>query len=223
MKKQIVLILISILFSCITSSDISVNNQKKNSQSVAVIFAEELENLKQLFPGSVPLARLGVMDREYYLIGEELTAKLHHNLLPIYKKVSQEYEIPPAEEYDIVIKFSLNREKTGWMDLLPSSRIDFQDEDSKSRTKPTSIDITAIVEVLDGKNLNLIKKNEITGKGIYRHKRGMEFHKEVAASSPTTEGLELNRKRFEKAIKDAIEQVNKKTIKFLLKLHKEKF
>ncbi len=218
-RKLIILSVIFFLFACSTNSDISIESQKKIPQSVAVVFTEELQKLEQLFPGSIPLVRLGVTDREYYLIGDQLTAKLYDNLLSIYEKVSQEYEIPSAEEYDIVIKFSLQKEKTGWMDLLPSSRIEFQDEDSEKRIKSTSIDITTVVEVFDGMNLILKKKNEITGKGIYRHQRGREFHREVGISSPTTEGLELNRKKFEKAIKDAIQQVNKKVIKFLLKLN----
>jgi len=52
MKKQIILSLIFFLFACSTSSDISINGQKKNLQSVAVVFTEELENLRQLFAGS---------------------------------------------------------------------------------------------------------------------------------------------------------------------------
>ena len=38
MKKQIILSLIFFLFACSTSSDISINSQKKIPQSVAVVF-----------------------------------------------------------------------------------------------------------------------------------------------------------------------------------------
>jgi hypothetical protein len=43
------------------------------------------------------------------------------------------------------------------------------------------------------------------------------MEKHGRSASPTTAGLELNRKRFEKAVHDAKLQVNKKVIKFLLK------
>jgi hypothetical protein len=216
MKKQIFLFFIFILFACNSSPYISINGQKKIPQSVAVIFTEELENLKQRFPALSVFVSRGVMDREYYIIGEELTSSLYSNLLSFYKKVSLKNEIPPADEYDIVIKFNLNREKTGWEDAPTSYIIEFQDEDSGFRERPSIIEITTVVEVFDGTNLNILKKEEITGKGNYRQKSPMEKHGRNA--TPTIAGLELNRKRFEKAIKDAMLQVNKKVIKFLLKI-----
>jgi hypothetical protein len=50
----------------------------------------------------------------------------------------------------------------------------------------------------------------------------MEIHRELGIALPTTAGLEQNRRKFEKAIKDAIQQVNKRVVKFLLNLHQEK-
>jgi hypothetical protein len=207
---NLALFLLFLLFACSTSPDVSINGQKKIPQSVAVIFSEELENLRLKFP------ERGVVDREYYIIGEELTSSLYSNLLSIYENVSLKNEIPSIDEYDIVIKFNLNREKTGWESVLRSYNIDFQDEVSGSRDKSSSMDITTVVEVLDGTNLNILKKEEITGKGIYRQKRLTEIHGIRAA--PTIAWLELNRKKFEKAVRDAKLQVNKKVIKFLLKI-----
>ena len=204
MKKQIILSLIFFLFACSTSPDVSINGQKKIPQSVAVIFTEELENLKLKFHGISVFVERGVMNREYYIIGEDLTSSLYSNLLSIYEKVSLKDEIPPVDEYDIVIKFNLHRDKTGWEDVLYSYNIKFQDEGSGSQDKSLSLDITTVVEVLDGTNLNILRKEEITGKRIYRYKRHME--------------TEPNRRRFEKAVKDAMLQVNKKVIKFLLKI-----
>jgi hypothetical protein len=216
MKNQIFLFFIFILFACNSSPYISINGQKKIPQSVAVIFTEELENLKQRFPALSVFVSRGVMNREYHLIGERLTSSLYSNLLSIYEKVSLRNEIPPADEYDIVIKFNLHREKTGWMDASTDYKIEFQNEDSGFRDKASSIDITTVVEVLDGTNLNILKKKEITGKGNYLQKSPMEKHGRSA--TPTIAGLELNRRRFEKAVKDAMLQVNKKVIKFLLKI-----
>jgi hypothetical protein len=123
MKKKIILFVAFFSFACRTNSVVSINSQEKIPQSAAVVFTEELEDLKQLFPGNLPLVRRGIMEKEYYIIGEQLTAKLYNNLLSIYENVKQEYEIPSAEKYDIVIKFSLQREKTGLGAVLPSSKI----------------------------------------------------------------------------------------------------
>jgi len=216
MKKQISLIFVVILFSCNNQPNIFVNGQKKIHKSVAIIFTEELENLKLRFPALGVFVRRGVMNQEYHLIGEGLTSSLYSNLLSIYEKVRLKDDIPQAGEYDLVLKFSLNREKTGWMDASTDYAIEFQDEYSGFGDKALSIDITTIVEVLDGKDLNILKKREITGKGNYLYIYPME--KYGRSVFPTTAGLDLNRRRFEKAVKDAMWQLNKKVIKFLIKV-----
>jgi len=217
MRKKMVLFLILILFTCSTSPGISINSQKKIPQSVAVIFSEKLKTYKVRLSYANPwFYKKGIVELDYFFAGDVLSASLFTRVNSIYRTFKMiGDEDPSARNYDRIIKFSLQRDKCGLMARGGNLDIDFEDiPDDGYRTRSSRFDIEVLIEVYDGKELELINSKSVKGSGIYRSERKVIF-RPGDYHSPTMIGFEKRKNRLEKAISDAIQNVSNKVFNLL--------
>ena len=213
MRKEITLFFIVLLFACSTNRNLSIEDHKKVPKSVAVKFSEGLIKYKQrASQGTPPFNGKG----GYFEVGESLSASLYEGVNSIYQTaIKIDDDDLSAKNYDRLIKFSLQKDKCGLMSPKTKLDVDFKDIPGEGyQTRSARFKIVVLVEVLGGEDFELTNSKVVKGEGIYR----IELKVKIGPDdpySPTNIGLDRRKNRLEKAIKDAIQDVNYKVIKLL--------
>jgi hypothetical protein len=213
MKKEITLFFIFLLFACSANRDLSIDQHKKIPQSVAVIFSEELEKFKQGSSlGTAPFYGQG----GYFEVGKSLSVSLFEGINSVYQTVAQIKESDlSAGNFDRIIKFSIDRHKCGLMSRIAKSDIDFEDIPGEGyQTRSTRFDLVVLIEAYDGDELELINSKIVKGEGIYRRELKVTIRSDDPVS-PRIMGYDKRKNRLEKAIKEAIQDVNQNVINLL--------
>lgn len=213
MRKEITLFFIFLLFACSANRDLSLDQHKKIPQSVAVMFSEGLEKFKQGSSlGTAPFYGQG----GYFEVGESLSSTLFEGVSSVYQTaVKIDDRDLSVGNYDRIIKFSLQRDKCGLMSSRTKLDVDFEDIPGEGyHARSTRFDLVVLIEAYDGEELEVINSKVVKGDGIYRTERKVTIRADDPYS-PTNMGLDQRKNRLEKAINDAIQDVNNKVIKLL--------
>ncbi len=213
MRKEITLFFIFLLIACSANRDLYIDYQKKNPQSVAVMFSEGLAKYKERASlGTPPFYGQG----GYYEVGKSLSVSLFEGVDSIYQTaVKIDDRDLSAGNFDRIIKFSIQRDKCGLDSPGTKPDIDFEDiPDEGYQTRSLRFNIVVLIELLDAEGLEVINSKVVKGDGIYRIERKVKI-KADDPYSPTNLGLDQRKNRLEKAIKEAIQDVGNKVIKLL--------
>jgi hypothetical protein len=174
--------------------------------SIAVILSEKLEKYKERFFGTYPMFLEKKIDEPYYfLIGDDLSTSLFMSVRSVYATVYKEYGIPKPGVYDRIIRFSLLKDESGL--FFPRSRLEkhFVDDRSYIRAK---YELLVLVEMYESKNLKLIETKEVKGSSIYRLRSAYDEWTHM----PALTGVDMQKRKFEKAIEQTIQNVSEKVI-----------
>lgn len=212
MRKEMTFFFIFLLFACSTNRDLSINQHKKIPQSVAVMFSDGLVKYKER-------ALLAILpfygQRDYFEVGKSLSASLFEGVNSIYQTAIKIDDDLSTGNFDRVIKFSLQRDKCGFIGRGWNLDVDFENIPGEGyQTRSTRFNIVVRIEVYNGEELELMNSEVVRGDGIYRREMKVRF-KPDDPYSPTDIGLDQRKNRMEKAIKDAIQDVNQKVINLL--------
>ena len=223
--KQPGILKISLLFvlwitSCRSSSDLiaTTEGRKKLPYSVAVLFSEELEKYRERWSFGIDpwLYKRGIVEPQYFSVGEGLAASLFKTVDSIFQTAKiLDRSDPAVNSYNRILKFSIQRDKCGLTGSGGNLDINFKEiSDDGIRSRSSRFDVSVVIEVYEKINVGPVNKKSITGSGIYRVDRKTVFY-EGDVFSPTMMGLEKRKNRLEKAIADAIKDVNKKVTRVL--------
>jgi len=182
-------------------ADLNENSQDK----IALIFSKELKNYREVlyFP---------VSSYPEFKVGQQVYELIRETICSHYPEAREIEEGSSWEGYDFIMKFGLNRKNSGKHSVAPLSSYASPEMDKQQgRVHLIRYTVSLSVELIDGKNMKTIKKENLEESATYVRRE------EPLSEQPTAKGIEFETSKFIKTIDKVTDGLSKKMLSFLKK------
>jgi len=204
MKKNCYYLYLTIFTILASNIFIGWADLNENSQDrIALIFSKELKNYREVlyFP---------VSSYPEFKVGQQVCELIRETIYSHYPEATEIEEESSWEGYDFIVKFGLNRKNSGKHSVAPLSSYASPEMDKQQgRVNLIRYTVSLSVEVIDGKNMKTIKKENLEESATYVRRE------EPLSEQPTAKGIEFETSKFEKTIDKVTDGLSKKTLNFL--------
>jgi len=180
-----------------------VNLDENRPFKMALIFSKELKNYREVlyFP---------ISNYPEFKVGQQVCELIRETICSHYPEAREIEEASSWEGYDFIVKFGLNRQNSGKHSVAPlSSYASPEIDKQQGRVHLIRYTLSLSVELIDGKNMKIIKKENLEESATYVRRE------EPLSEQPTAKGIEFETSKFIKTIDKVTDGLSKKTLHFL--------
>jgi len=182
-------------------ADLNENSQDR----IALIFSKELKNYREVlyFP---------VSSYPEFKVGQQVCELIRETICSHYPEAREIEGESSWEGFDFIVKFDMNRQNSGKHSVAPLSSYASPEMDKQQgRVHLIRYTFSLSVELIDGKNMKTIKKENLEESATYVRRE------EPLSEQPTAKGIEFETSKFIKTIDKVTDGLSKKTLNFLKK------